>query len=133
MMAPEPNLFSRGQPDGQGANQSPAPKILNFLDLDVINMYYLLTSNRLNISSESMVIYLLYIYCGNKSSQDISLMLRGLRFEHVPLEHLFNLARDIRLFQESDYFISHVHSQVHQRIETKPYSAPYQPAGTSRR
>jgi hypothetical protein len=103
-------------------------KELNLFQLPIFEAFYLLSSNNLNISHEKYALHLLYRLTLNKvklsfipmlwllliifwflliipqSDLEIDLVLHGIRFSYLDLEHLLNLARDHTAVKRNKYF-----------------------------
>lgn len=80
-------------------------------------MYYLLTSDYLNVPDEKYIIYFLFRYAMKKSEKEIRLLLHSIRFTYLPLKLLLDLGRDHLTIRKNNYFVKRFKFELCRKIK----------------
>ena len=67
---------------------------MSFYDINTFDLYYLLTSDALNIDNEKYVLFYIYRHCLEKTEKEIRLLMSGLRFSFLDIGYILDVGRD---------------------------------------
>lgn len=67
---------------------------MSFYDIDIVDLFYLLNSDTLNISHERFILFYLYTYMTKCNLKEAEILLKTVRFNFLELGIILDFARD---------------------------------------
>lgn len=88
---------------------------MGFYDISTFDLYYILTSDNLNIDNEKYVLFYIYRHCLEKTEKEIRLILSGLRFSYIDIGYILDVGRDHDLIRENSFFRKRLSIEIRNR------------------
>ena len=89
---------------------------MSFYDISTFDLYYLLSSDNLNIDNEKYVLFYIYRHCLEKSEKEIRLILSGLRFNYLDLGYILDVGRDHNVIRDNSFFKKRLYIEISHRL-----------------